>query len=146
MEEKVTKKSKKSRKSQTFPLFEEENVVSPLKIFISIVPYGQGDALIKILEHTGVTFNFITSGEGTGKNYLTGLLSGADIKKQIIFSLVREDKTDIVIDALRTRFSTSKVANGISLSVKLTSVAGVSVYRFLTNTRKVKKVKNDDEF
>ena len=143
---KKERKTKKVEKNNEFRPFDKENVVRPLKLFVSIVPYGQADGIIKLLEQTGVTFNFVTSGEGTGKNFLPVFLLGTDDKKQIVFSLVREDESNTVCEVLRARFSTSKTASGLALSIKLTSVAGVSVYRFLTNTRKVKKVINDDEF
>jgi len=146
MAEKKKNSREKPVKKSDFTPFDKENVIRPLKLFITIVTNGQGDALIKLMEKAGATFSFVASGEGTGKNYLPNLLSGVDNKKQVVFSLVREDKTEEVCEALKTRFSTSRAANGISLSVKLTSVAGVSVYRFLTNVRKVKKVQSDDEF
>lgn len=129
----------KKEPKQKFVPFEKENVIHPLKMFISIVPFGQADSIARLLEETGVSCNFITVGEGTGRNFVPGLII-ADSKKQIIVSFVREDKVKEVCKILRERFNTSKASRGISLSVKLTSVAGVSIYRFLTNTRKVKKV------
>ena len=145
MAEEKQKKSRKTMKKEKFTPFDKENIIRPLKVFISIVPYGQGDAIMKLFEKCGATFSYVTNGEGTGKTYLPGLLSVADVKKQIVFSLIREDKVEEVCEMLRLRFSTSKAAQGISLSIKLTSVAGVSVYRFLTNVRKVKKVSENDE-
>lgn len=134
----------KKQEAKKFVPFEKENVIHPIKMFLSIVPFGQADAIVKMLEEIGVSCNFITAGEGTGRSFVPGLISIADSKKQIIMSFVKEDKASEVCKVLKTRFNTSKASRGISLSVKLTSVAGVSIYRFLTNTRKVKKVKNDD--
>lgn len=137
------RKNKKETKNAFIP-FEQENIVKPLKLFISIVPFGQADAIVKLLKEVGSSFSYITNGEGTAKNYLPGLLSTNDPKKQIVFTFVREEKSKEVCEILENRFSTSKSAKGVSFSVKLTSVAGVSVYRFLTNTRKVKKVNSND--
>lgn len=134
----------KKQEAKKFVPFEKENVIHPIKMFLSIVPFGQADAIVKMLEEIGVSCNFITVGEGTGRSFVPGLISIADSKKQIIMSFVKEDKASEVCKVLKTRFNTSKASRGISLSVKLTSVAGVSIYRFLTNTRKVKKVKNYD--
>jgi len=141
-----SRKFKKSEQKQQFVPFEKENVVKPLKMFITIVPFGHAPTIMKMLEEVGVTFSYVTTGEGTGKNFLPTLLSVNDFKKQIIFSFVAEDKSKQVCEMLENRFSTSKAAKGISLSIKLSSVAGVSVYRFLTNVRKVKKVHKNDEF
>lgn len=141
MASKIFKKS--STKKQKFVPFEKENVIHPLKMFISVVPFGQADNIVKMLEECGVTCNIITTGEGTGRSSLPNLISLADSKKQIIISLVRDDKTQEVCKVLHDRFNTSKISRGVSFSVNLTSVAGVSIYKFLTNTRKVKKVKKN---
>ena len=118
-----------------FVPYEETSNLAKIKIFISIVPYGQADGVIKLLERVGVNYSIITQGEGTGSKFVPNLV--ADNKKQIIFSFVREDFTDAVKAILKERFSVSKASNGISFSVDLTSVMGVSIYKFLSNTRKV---------
>ena len=141
--EKLKISKKTENKKDKFVPFEKEYVIHPLKMFISIVPFGQATSIVKMLEECGVTCSVITSAEGTGYRYLPNLLSAADSKKQIIMSFVREDKSEIVCKTLKQRFNTSKAARGISLSVKLTSVAGVSIYKFLTNTRKVTRVRRN---
>ena len=120
-----------------FVPYEETNNLLGLKLFISIVPLGQAQGIVKLLEKAGVNYNVITQGEGTGTKFIPNLI--ADNKKNIIFSFVREDRTDEVKKILTERFSVSKASNGISFSIKLTSVMGVSIYKFLTNTRKVSR-------
>lgn len=134
------KKNKEEKKlvrntSGRFVPYEETSNLSKLKLFISIVPLGQADAIVKLLERAGVNYSVITQGEGTGAKFVPNLVS--DNKKQIIFSFVREDFTDNVKSILKERFSVSKASNGISFSIDLTSVMGVSIYKFLSNTRKV---------
>ena len=118
-----------------FVPYEETSNLAKIKIFISIVPYGQADGVVKLLERVGVNYSIITQGDGTGSKFVPNLV--ADNKKQIIFSFVREDFTDSVKAVLKERFSVSKASNGISFSIELTSVMGVSIYKFLSNTRKV---------
>jgi len=119
--------------------FEKKENISPLKMFVSIVPSGQGAAITKLLEKAGVNYNVITLAEGTGYKYVPGLLSNE--KKQVIFSFCSEDKTEMVCKILKQRFSVSKASSGIAFSVKFTSVMGVSIYRFLSNDRKIGKAK-----
>lgn len=137
--EKIHKKQTNTKAN--FVPYEKENKIDPLKLYIIIVPFGQADNIIKQLESIGISCNFITAGEGTGKNFMPGLISSVDSKKQIIMSFVKENMAEKVNGYLKQRFNTSKAARGIGVSVKLTSVAGVSIYRFLTNTRKVQKAK-----
>lgn len=136
---KKKKEQKKMARSSNgrFVPYEDTSNLLGLKIFISIVPLGQAAAIVKMLEKTGVNYSVITQGEGTGAKFVPNLVT--DNKKNIIFSFVREDKTEEVKKILKERFSISKASNGISFSVNLTSVMGVSIYKFLSNTRKVSK-------
>ena len=131
---KEEKKLLRSADGRFVPYEETSNLIG-IKIFITTVPLGQADGIVKILERVGVNYSVITQGEGTGSRFVPNLV--ADNKKQIVFSFVREDLTEVVKKVLKERFSVSKASNGISFSIKLTSVMGVSIYKFLSNTRKV---------
>lgn len=122
-----------------FVPYEQTSNVTPLKMFISIVPTGQGAAITKLLEKAGVNYNVSTIAEGTGYKYVPGLINNE--KKVVIFSFCSEDKTEMVCKILKQRFSVSKASNGIAFSIKLTSVMGVSIYKFLADNRKIGKVK-----
>jgi len=134
------KLEKETNKKMTTP-FDKEYVIKPLKMFVIIVPYGQANGIIKVLNELESAMNFITNGEGTYQR--ESQLSGP--KKQIIFTFLRDDKVDEFKEKMAKRFTTSNVAKGIAFSIKLTSVAGVSVYKFLSNTRKVEKKGKKDE-
>lgn len=123
--------------SGRFVPYEETANLLGIKMFITIVPQGQASGIVKLLEKAGVNYNVITAGEGTGAKFVPNLVN--DNKKQIIFSFVREDRAEDVKDILKQRFSVSKASNGISFSVRLSSVMGVSIYKFLSNTRKAGK-------
>lgn len=140
---KVTKKilKKQDVSSKQFTPFEKENVLKPIKMFVVIVPYGQASGVIKILNSLDASMSLITNGEGT---YLReSQLSGP--KKQLIFTFLTEDKVETFKQKVEERFNTSFASKGIAFSIKLTSVAGVSVYKFLSNTRKVEKKGKKDE-
>ena len=139
--EKLKINKKTETKKDNFVPFEKENVLHPMKLYLTIVTFGQADSIIKIFESVGANCNFITSGQGTGRTFMPALVTLAESKKQVVWSFVREEKSEEVRRLLTERFNTSKAARGVSFSVKLTSVAGVSVYKFLSNTRKVRKVK-----
>ena len=133
-QKKEEKKLVRSASGRFVPYEETANLLG-IKMFVSIVPLGQAQGVVKLLEKAGVNYNVITQGEGTGSKFVPNLIN--DNKKQIIFSFVREDNSEEVKEILRQRFSVSKASNGISFSIKLTSVMGVSIYKFLSNTRKV---------
>lgn len=143
MAENKTQISKKSPQKPDFVPFEKENVLSKVKLFFIIVPHGQANAIISRLNEFDIACSFVFNGEGSSakSQYQKSLV--ADSKKQIILTLVREDKVEFVKRKLEERFSISRAAKGFAFSIKVTSIAGVSIYKFLTNTRKVTKVRKN---
>lgn len=128
-------KEKTNEKAIEHTPFEETNEIKPLKMFVIIVPYGQANGIIKILHDLNVAVSITTNGEGT---YMReSQLQGP--KKQLIFTFIKEEDVPSFKEKISERFHISSAAKGIAFSIKLSSVAGVSVYKFLTNTRQINK-------
>ena len=128
-------KEKTNEKAIEYTPFEETNEIKPLKMFVIIVPYGQANGIIKILHDLNVAMSITTNGEGT---YMReSQLQGP--KKQLIFTFIKEEDVSSFKEKISERFHISSAAKGIAFSIKLSSVAGVSVYKFLTNTRQINK-------
>lgn len=140
MAENNVAKTKKTPQNTDFTPFDKEHVLRPLKLFIIVVPFGQANAIISRLNEFDIACSFVFNGEGSARYFVEDARTIADSRKQIILTLVREDKVEFVKRKLDERFSVSKAARGFAFSIKVTSVAGVSIYKFLTNTRKVTKV------
>jgi len=139
---KVTSNKKEPQKPSFVP-FEDEHQIRAMKLFFIIVPYGQANSIITRLNEFDVACNFIFNGEGIAKNYVDNYHGVMDSKKQIILTIIREDKVEFVKRKLEERFALSRASRGFAFSIKITSVAGVSIYKFLTNSRKVQKVKKN---
>ena len=122
--------------------FDKANVISPLILFIIVVPQGQSSSVKKILDTFDVSAMFFANGEGTYSNETLEMMGLAN-KKNLIFTIIREDKAEAIKAKLKERFSVSKASAGVAICIRLTSIAGVSVYKFLSNTRKVTKVKEN---
>lgn len=128
-------KEKTNEKAIEYTPFEETNEIKPLKMFVIIVPFGQANGIIKILHDLNVAMSITTNGEGT---YMReSQLQGP--KKQLIFTFIKEEEVPSFKEKISERFHISSAAKGIAFSIKLSSVAGVSVYKFLTNTRQINK-------
>ena len=141
MAEKNTVKTTKTPQKSAFVPFDKDHVIHPLKMFFIIVPYGQANAIIARLNEFDIACSFVFNGEGNAKNFVDDVRRIMDPKKQIIITLVRDDKVDFVKRKLEERFAVSRASRGFAFSIKVTSVAGVSIYKFLTNSRKVEKKK-----
>lgn len=142
--EKVGLLHKKTKQKPNFIAYEKEHEISKLKMFFIVVRYGQGKAIQNILSQIDTAFTMDMQASG-GTFDEVGLFGIGDHKKELVIGIVREDKSELLVRMVSERFAVSKAAKGILYSVPLTSVAGVTIYKFLTNTRKGKKVTKNDK-
>ena len=56
------------------------------------------------------------------------------MKRNIIFSVIKNEHLDQAFEYLEQRFKVSPKHKGIAFSIKITSLVGVSVYKILSNT------------
>lgn len=117
--------------------YEKTHKIEQLVLFIVIVPHGQGVSIKKIFDSYDTSACFFISGEGTASSEKIEMMGLPSNKKQIIMAITREDKSQVIKEKLQNRFNVSRASAGIALTTKLTSIAGVSLYKFLSNTRKV---------
>ena len=130
-------KTKKEEKQEKFVPYEKSHKLEKMKLFVIIVPFGQAQTIEKYLFNLGVTAAFCSTGEGTGTREMYEVLGLSDSKKQAIFTIVKESIVPQLIEKLKHRFSVSKYSKGIAFSVDITSVVGVSIYKYLVNNREV---------
>ncbi len=139
---KVTKTSDKGSKNsakvekvpQELPKFEDRKDLKKLSLYVTIVPRGRGDEVTKLFEKHGANFQFISFGIGTAEKSSYEVL-GIDQDRDVIFSFVTSDKLDDLKNTLNNYLNNSRWTNGVGFSIPLTSVLGVSVYRFLSGMR-----------
>ena len=141
VEEKVTtpvkaKTSKKKEvKSDTPAPFEKRDDLKKIVLYTIIVNYGQGDNIVRILKNNhNSSAQFVSVGEGTATKQILDILSIEDNRKEIVYSLVREDAIPDIKRELEAYFAASKRNAGIAYTLDLNAVVGVKVYKFLTQT------------
>ena len=85
---------------------------------------------------SGFEVNFQTSvlAQGTAKSETLYMLGLEDSDKSVIFSIVREDRAVEAMHALEDKFHTLKNGKGIAFTIPLSSVIGVAIYQFLSNS------------
>ncbi len=142
MEKEVLRNTIQKEELSPSDRFDQRNEISKLKLFVVIVSRGQADAIIARLQEAEVSASFVVSGQGTAVSELYDLIGPVEAKKQIVFAVVKEENTEKVVSSLEQRFKISKAASGVAFSIKITSLVGVSIYKFLSNTRLVKEKKN----
>lgn len=114
--------------------FEEKNDLKKVVFFVTIVNGGISDNIVKLLQNCGVNTSFIEKGNGTASRAVLDIMGIADNKKDIVMSLTSEDNVPLIKEELQIFFNAAKRNRGIGFSIKLDSMVGVKLYKFLTNT------------
>ena len=111
-----------------------ESAIKKLKVLVTVVDRQKGEFYQDVLSQFEVNFQLIVNGIGTAKSELVDLL-GLNIHKAVIFSVVREDLVDSIMQCLEDKFATIKNGSGIAFAIPMSSVIGVNLYRFMSNNR-----------
>ena len=108
--------------------------IKKLSMFITIVNRGQGNFVLKLFESEGANAQFVQYGEGTAQKEIRDILGIEDTSKEIIISLISQDKIDSAKRELEAFFKVSKRNRGIGFSIPMTSLIGMKFYQFLVDT------------
>lgn len=111
-----------------------ESAIKKLKLLITVVDRQKAEFYLDVLSQFEVNMQMVVSGKGTANSELVDLL-GLNIHKAVIFSVIREDLTDGIMNCLDEKFVSIKRGRGVAFAVPLSSVIGVNVYRFMSNNR-----------
>ena len=107
-----------------------------LKLLVTVVNRSKSEFYLDLLQSFDINMQFCTAAEGTATSDVLHLMGIEDSEKRVIFSLVREDRAAAALAMLEEKFATIKNGKGIAMTVPLTGVIGVSIYRFLCDNRR----------
>lgn len=114
--------------------FEDRPNLSKLYLYVTIVNSGLGKSIIKLFESIGCSAQFVNVGSGTASEQVKKVLNITSNQKEIVFSIVRETSLETVEEEIGAFFVVNKKNKGIGFAIPLTSVMGVRVYKFLSQT------------
>lgn len=109
----------------------DETNLKKISMFITIVNRGQGNYVLKIFEQEGANAQFVQLGEGTAQKEVRDILGLDDNEKEIIISLITNERIESVKTELEAFFKINKRNRGIGFSIPMTSLIGMKVYQFL---------------
>ena len=123
---------KKKQTTETKNDFQlDETNLKKISMFITIVNRGQGNYVLKIFEQEGANAQFVQLGEGTAQKEVRDILGLDDNEKEIIISLITNERIESVKSELEAFFKINKRNRGIGFSIPMTSLIGMKVYQFL---------------
>ena len=108
--------------------------IKKLKLLFTVVDRPKAEFYMDVLSQFEVNFQMAVGGKGTARSDLVEML-GLNIHKAVLFSVVREDQTDAIMNCLEEKFSTIRNGKGVAFAVPLSSVIGVNMYQFLSNNK-----------
>ena len=124
---------KTSRRKKRVPVETPKMEIKKIKLLIIIVDRGQAIKYIRENEKNDVTTQMVLLGHGTAGRVLADYLGLGDVKKDVILSIIKEEKVDEILQSIERRL-TSSSRKGIAFTVSISSMIGVSLYKFLTKT------------
>lgn len=127
------KTKKTSRHKKRVPVETPKMEIKKIKLLIIIVDRGQAIKYIRENEKHDVTTQMVLLGHGTAGRVLADYLGLGDVKKDVILSIIKEEKVDEILQSIEYRL-TSSSHKGIAFTVSISSMIGVSLYKFLTKT------------
>ena len=112
-----------------------KNEIKKLKLLVTIVNRSKATYYVDLLEQFEVNLQLVLYGKGTANSEMRDLLGIVETDKVILFSFVREDKVQDVLETLKEKFEKIKNGKGIAYTIPMNSIIGVSIYQFLSNNK-----------
>ena len=109
----------------------ENKVPKKLEVLFTIIPHGKKEVFIDLIEAFGVNFHMSFYSKGTASNELLNILGLENNIRDVIVSIIREDKKQDCILAIEDKIKSLKVQTGIAFSVPLESLIGNRKYLML---------------
>lgn len=110
-----------------------------LLMLFTIIDRTKADYFIDTIQEHEVNLQLSAMAQGTVTKDLIEMLGLDNSDKTVLFSIIKEEKEEEILEMLDKKFKTVKKAKGIAFTVPLTSVIGVSSYGFLSNNEAVIK-------
>ena len=111
-----------------------DSSIKKLKMLVTIVDRPKGEFYLDVISQFDVNCQMVLGGLGTAHSEILELL-GLEPHKAVILSMVREDKTEAIMNCLEDKFSTIRGGKGVAFAIPLSSVIGVNMYQFLSNNK-----------
>ncbi len=103
-----------------------------IKLLITIVDRGRGKDVIRLCQTEKSTYHLSFMGRGTANSEILDYLGLGETEKDIVMSVVLEERAGAVIDKLSREFGLAKAGNGIAFTIPIRSVGGPITLQFIS--------------
>jgi hypothetical protein len=128
-----------SSTSEAFPtekttsLKQSPDILRRVEILFTIMDSGKGGEVVESLRECGVTYNLMAVGYGASARNLTDFLGfSSDFEKDVVLSIVTEDRVHEVLSMLHYKFDIDKPDHGIAFTIPIAGVSGPLALRYIS--------------
>lgn len=121
--------------------YDKKHEIQPLGYMTIIVDRFQEDSIKHILIKNGCSAVFVKHGHGSASKDIYDNLHLVQYHKSILFAIVNINEYPKIKKAVIAKFNGSNYSRGIIGLIKLSSIGGVTNYKFFSHQDYLKEVK-----
>lgn len=106
-----------------------------LELLVTIVDRKKADFYVDLITGFRVNLQLTVNGKGTARSEMLNLLGLDGSDKAVIFSVIRDTQVEEALSTLEEKFKTVRNGKGIAYTIPMSSIIGVSAFRFLADRR-----------
>ena len=106
-----------------------------LELLVTIVDRKKADFYVDLITGFRVNLQLTVNGKGTARSEMLNLLGLDGSDKAVIFSVIRDTQVEEALSVLEEKFKTVRNGKGIAYTIPMSSIIGVSAFRFLADRR-----------
>lgn len=106
-----------------------------IEVLITIVDRGKGDKIVQALRESKVTYNLSSVGYGASGLALVDMLGLTSTEKDIIISVVPEERAHEILNILLYKFDLDKPDKGIAFTVPISGVSGPIALKYISGVQ-----------
>ena len=112
--------------------------ISPIKLelLITVIESKKADSFADLIQSYGSNIQMKILARGAANRQLQEYLGLSD-KKVALFSVIRSDRRDEIMNDIEEKFRTVKQGKGVSVAVPFSSVIGKLVFGFMCNDQRL---------
>lgn len=103
-----------------------------IKALFTIVDRGTGKKVTELCQSLGITYNLCFMGKGTANSDILNCLGLGETKKDVILSVVLEEKLSDVFDAFQKQLKLDRPGGGIAFAIPIMSVGGPITLQYIS--------------
>jgi nitrogen regulatory protein PII-like uncharacterized protein len=109
----------------------ENDQIKQVKLLITIIDRGKGKKVTSLLNEKDIKYHLIALGYGTAPTFIQEYFGFGETEKDVIMSVVSEEKIKDVLDYLKEQLNIDEPNAGIAFTIPISSLSSMSDLSYL---------------